>query len=47
MHSWQPESNMDPDTRSLEFTFSARAMVAAVIRKMLKTRVTLGNISRL
>ena len=31
-------------TRSLEFTLSTLALVAAVVRKMLKTRVTLGNI---
>ena len=33
-------------TRSLEFTLSTLALVAAVVRRMLKTRVTLGNISR-
>ena len=33
-------------TRSLEFTLSTLALVAAVVRKMLKTWVTLGNISR-
>ena len=33
-------------TRSLEFTLSTLALVAAVVRKMLKTRVILGNISR-
>ena len=33
-------------TRSLEFTLSRFALVAAVVRRMLKTRVTLGNISR-
>ena len=33
-------------TRSLEFTFSILALVAAIVRKMDKTRVTLGNISR-
>ena len=30
----------------LEFTLSTLALVAAVVRKILKTRVTLGNISR-
>ena len=30
----------------LEFTLSTLALLAAVVRKMLKTRVTLGNISR-
>ena len=33
-------------TYYLEFTLSALALVAAVVRRMLKTRVTLGNISR-
>ena len=33
-------------TRSLEFTHSTLALVAAVVSRMLKTRVTLGNISR-
>ena len=33
-------------TRPLEFTFSTLAPVAAVVRKMPETRVTLGNISR-
>ena len=33
-------------TRSLESTFSALALVAAVARRMLITWVTLGNISR-
>ena len=33
-------------TRSLEFILSTLALVAAVFRRMLKTRVTLGNISR-
>ena len=33
-------------TCSLEFTLSTLALVAAVVRRMLKTRVTLGNISR-
>ena len=33
-------------THSLEFTLSTLELVAAVVRKMLKTRVTLGNISR-
>ena len=32
-------------TRSLEFTYSTLAVVAVVVRRMLKTRVTLGNIS--
>ena len=32
-------------TRSLEFILSTLALVAAVFRKMLKTWVTLGNIS--
>ena len=32
-------------TRSLEFTLSRFALVAAVVRRMIKTRVTLGNIS--
>ena len=32
--------------RSLEFSLSKLALVAAVVRRMLKTRVTLGNISR-
>ena len=32
-------------TRSLEFTLSRLALVAAVYRRMLKTRVTLENIS--
>ena len=31
---------------SLEFTLSALTLVAAVVRRMLKTRATLGNISR-
>ena len=30
----------------LEFTLSKLALVAAVVRKILKTRVALGNISR-
>ena len=34
-------------TRSLEFTLSTLALIAAVVRKMLKTRVTLGNTSLL
>ena len=33
-------------TRSLEFTFSTLALVAVVVRRMLKTLVTLGNICR-
>ena len=33
-------------TRSLEFTLFTLALLAAVVRKILKTRVTLGNISR-
>ena len=33
-------------TRPLQFVLSTLARVAAVVRKMLKTRVTLGNISR-
>ena len=33
-------------TRSLEFTFSTPALVAAVVRKMLKAQVKLGNIFR-
>ena len=33
-------------TRSLEFTLSTLALVAAVVRRILKTRVALGNISR-
>ena len=33
-------------TRSVEFTLSTVALVAAVVRRILKTRVTLGNISR-
>ena len=33
-------------TRSLEFTLSTLALVAAVVRRMFKTRVTLENISR-
>ena len=33
------------DTRFLEFCLSTLALVAAVVRRMLKTRVTLGNIS--
>ena len=33
-------------TRSLETTLSTLALVADVVRRMLKTRVTLGNISR-
>ena len=33
-------------TRFLEFTLSTLALVAAAVRKMLKTRVILGNISR-
>ena len=32
-------------TRSLEFTFSALALVAAVVRRMFNTWVTLENIS--
>ena len=32
--------------RSLEFILSTLALVAAVVWRMLKTRVTLGNISR-
>ena len=32
-------------TRSLEFALSRRALVSAVLRRMLKTRVTLENIS--
>ena len=34
------------DTHSLEFTLSALALVAAAVRRMIKTQVTLGNISR-
>ena len=41
VHSWQSESNMDPLLHAL----STLALVAAVFRRMLKTRVTLGNIS--
>ena len=33
-------------TCSLEFTLSSLALVAAVVRRMLKIRVTLGNVSR-
>ena len=33
-------------TRFLEFTLSTTALVAAADRRILKTRVTLGNISR-
>ena len=33
-------------TRSLEFALSTLGLVAAVVRRMLKTLVTLGNISR-
>ena len=33
-------------TRSLELTLSTLALVTAFVRRMLKTRVTLGNISR-
>ena len=33
-------------TRSLELTLTALPLVAAVVRKVLKTRVLLGNISR-
>ena len=33
-------------TRSLELTLSTLALVAAAVREMLKTWVTLGNISR-
>ena len=33
-------------TRSLEFSLSTPALVAAAVRGMLKTRVRLGNISR-
>ena len=33
-------------TRSIEFILSTLALVAAVVRKMLKTLVTLGNIFR-
>ena len=33
-------------THSLEFTLSSLALVAAVVRKILKTRVTLGDIFR-
>ena len=33
-------------TPSLEFTLSTLALVAAVVRRMFKTRVTLENISR-
>ena len=32
-------------TRSLEFTLSTFALVAPVVRRMHKIRVTLGNIS--
>ena len=32
-------------TRSLELTLSTLALVAAALREMLKTQVTLGNIS--
>ena len=32
--------------RSFEFTLSTLVVMAAIERKMLKTRVTLGNISR-
>ena len=34
------------NTPSLEFTFSESALVAAVVWRMVKTRVTLGNICR-
>ena len=33
-------------TCSLEFTLSTLALVAAVVRRMLKTQVTMENISR-
>ena len=33
-------------TRPLEFALSTLALVAVAVRRMLKTRVTLGNISR-
>ena len=33
-------------TRSLELTLSTLALVTAFVRRMLKNRVTLGNISR-
>ena len=33
-------------TRSLEFTLSTLKLVAAVVRRMIKTRVPLRNISR-
>ena len=33
-------------THPLKFTFSTLALVAAAVRRMLKTWVTLGNISR-
>ena len=33
-------------TRSLELAIYTIALVAAVVRRMLKTRVALGNISR-
>ena len=36
---------MEP-TPSLEFTLPKTALVAAVVRKMLKTQIALGNISR-
>ena len=33
-------------THSVEFTLYTLALVAVVVRRMLKTRITIGNISR-
>ena len=46
-HGWQPESNMESLVHVLQNSlFSTLALVSAVVRRMLKTWVTLGNISR-
>ena len=36
----------DLSMRSVEFDLYTLALVAVVVRRMLKTRVTLGNVSR-
>ena len=46
-HRWQPESKMEPLVDALQNSlFLHQHWVAVVVGRMLKTRVTLGNISR-
>ena len=44
-HRWQPDPNRDSCTSSLEFDLSKLALIAAVVRRMLETRIALEKIS--